>query len=609
MIKLLPDHIANQIAAGEVVQRPASVVKELVENAVDAGATRIELVIKDAGKALVHVIDNGCGMSSQDARMAFERHATSKISVAEDLFNIRTMGFRGEAMASIAAVAQVAMKTRLHEAELGTEICIEGSEIKKQEPVMTAEGSSVAVKNLFFNVPARRNFLKTNPVETRHIMNEFIRVAIAQPEVAMRFEHNGTVVYDLVSTDLEGRLVQLLGKSVDGKLIPVSEDTPYVRIDGYIGMPDISRKKRGAQSFFVNRRFIKSGYLHHAISRAYEGLMPEGAYPFYCIFFEIDPTNVDINIHPTKTEIKFDDERTVYQLLHSVIRKGLAEQHQAPVIESEEDQGFLRILQQVPRPQTFPEDTIGTRTELPRTSSPWTNKSDWEQLYPKDSPRDTHQKANAAPKFLFPEAAPEIPQQEGLFGQPKQVLQGILAQLGNRYIVSQGKDGLLVIDQCHAHQRILFEQFRKAGSRAPLASQQLLFPRTLNFTPLDFSFMREIENQVRRLGFDMREFGPNTYILQGVPAVVKGSKAEKFFEEIIAEVRESGDANAGDKLYDRLAKAIAHQSAMQTGKKLGPAEMRTMVDELFLCEQPSISPWGKPTMYRLNLTDLEQHFN
>ena len=323
IIHLLPDHIANQIAAGEVVQRPASVVKELLENAVDAGASVIELLIKDAGKALVHVIDNGCGMSLQDARMAFERHATSKIRSADDLFNIRTMGFRGEAMASIAAVAQVNLRTRLHEAELGTEIVIEGSEIKKQETVMTAAGSSIAVKNLFFNVPARRNFLKTNPVETRHILNEFIRVALAQPGIALKMEHNGTVVYDLRPGSLEARIVALMGKNLDGKLIPIGEDTPYVGISGFVGMPEAARKKRGDQYFFVNDRFIKSGYLNHALKTAFEGLIAEDTHPFYCIFFRIDPKHVDINIHPTKTEIKFDDERTVYQLLHSVIRKGL----------------------------------------------------------------------------------------------------------------------------------------------------------------------------------------------------------------------------------------------------------------------------------------------
>lgn len=608
VIKLLPDHIANQIAAGEVVQRPASVVKELLENAIDAGATRIDLVMKDAGKALVHVIDNGAGMSSNDARLAFERHATSKISAAEDLFNIRTMGFRGEAMASIAAVAQVTMKTRLHEAELGTEIAIEGSEIRRHEPVLCPKGTSIAVKNLFYNVPARRNFLKTNPVETRHIINEFLRVALAQPEVELHFEHNGTMVYDLPGTDLAGRIGQLFGKNIKEQLIPVGEDTPYVCISGFVGAPDSARKKRGDQYFFVNRRFIKSGYLHHSIARAYESLLPEESHPFYCIFFEIDPAHVDINIHPTKTEIKFDDERTVYQLLHSVIRKGLGEFHSAPIVYADEDQGLVELIQKTPLPPKPREETVATnRYSTGRVIQD--TKSSWEQMYPKNSPRDA-EKRNQTPNFLFPEAEVETPKEPLRLGDMLggESFSGLLAQLGQRYIVSQGKEGLVVIDQCHAHQRILFERFRKAGSRAPLSSQQLLFPRTLNFTPMDFSFMREIEEQVRRLGFDLQEFGPNTYILQGVPAAVKGSKAEKFFEEIIAEVRDTGDANAEGKIYERLAKAIAHKSAMQPGKKLSPAEMRTMVDELFQCEQPSVSPWGKPTTYRLNLSDLEQHF-
>ncbi|MEM6270106.1 MAG: DNA mismatch repair endonuclease MutL [Bacteroidota bacterium] len=603
VIKLLPDHIANQIAAGEVVQRPASVVKELLENAIDAGATRVDLLVKDAGKALIQVIDNGCGMSANDARLAFARHATSKITAAEDLFNIRTMGFRGEAMASIAAVAQVTLKTRLHQAELGTEICIEGSDLKKNEPVLCPRGTSVAVKNLFFNVPARRNFLKTNPVETRHIINEFMRVGLAQPELNLRFEHNGNVVYDLEATDLEQRIVQLFGKTLDGALIPVGEDTPYVCISGFVGSPDAARKKRGDQYFFVNRRFIKSGYLHHSMARAFEGLLPEETHPFYCVFFEIDPAHIDINIHPTKTEIKFDDERTVYQLLHSVIRKGLGEYHAAPIVEAEEDQGLVQLIRQTPQLRPPQEETIGT----PGPVAGWSaqaSKSSWEQLYPKNSPRDQHQRQHT-PKFLFPEE--ETPPSLGEL-KVTEPMTGRLAQLGARYIVSQSRDGLVVIDQCHAHQRILFEKFRKAGTRTPLASQQLLFPRTLDFSPVDFTFMREIEAQVRRLGFDLQEFGPNTYILQGVPTVVKGSKAEKFFEEIIAEVRETGGANAESKLYDRLARAIARKSAMQPGKQLSPGEMRIMVDELFQCEQPATSPWGKPTMYRLNLGDLEQHF-
>jgi DNA mismatch repair protein MutL len=607
LIQLLPDHIANQIAAGEVVQRPASVVKELLENAVDAGATRIELLVKDGGKALVQVMDNGSGMSAIDARMAFERHATSKIRKSEDLFNIRTMGFRGEAMASIAAVAQVQMRTRLHDAELGHEIIIEGSEIKRMEPCMTPKGTIIWVKNLFFNVPARRNFLKSNPVEIRHIIQEFIRVALSQPQIAMRMENQGTVVYDLAPAELEGRLIALLGRDYEDQLIPVGEMTPYIVIQGLVAQPEICKRKRGDQYFFVNRRFIKNPYLHHAITRAYEGLLPEDVHPFYCIFFDIAPEHVDINIHPTKTEIKFDDERTVYQLLHSVVRKGMGQFHQAPMMDQEEDQGLMRLISQVPLPVENHTEVIGNKggspgkpSQSPRTSWKDQNNSGWgdELLTHSSHPKTT------IPNFLFPES-PSISKQEGVEqAEPT----AFLAQLGLRYIVTQGKEGLIVIDQCHAHQRILYERLRRAGGKAPLASQQLLFPRTLSFTPMDFSFMREVEAEVRAMGFDLSEFGANTYILQGLPAELKGSRAEKFFEEIIAEVREAGGTDVKEKVHDRLAKGIAMKSAMNAGQALDLMEMRTLIDQLFACEQPGHSPTGKPTYYKISIKELEQFF-
>lgn len=603
VIRLLPDNIANQIAAGEVVQRPASVVKELLENAVDAGATNIELLIKDAGKALIQVIDNGSGMSAQDARMAFERHATSKIRASEDLFNIRTMGFRGEAMASIAAVAQVNLKTRLHDAELGTELVIEGSDIKGQEPCMTAVGTCVSVKNLFFNVPARRNFLKSNPVETRHILNEFMRVAMAQPELAMRMEHNGSLIFDLEPGALEDRLVQLFGKTVDGKLVAVDEDTPYVGIGGFIGMPEAARRKRGDQYFFVNRRFIKSGYLNHALKTAYEGLIPDDTYPFYCIFFDIDPKHVDINIHPTKTEIKFDDERTVYQLLHSVIRKGLGELHLASVTDASEDQGFLKLLSQVPLPQVEVEETIGSQRTT-ATGLGQSQQSSWDDLYPKMRNQESGSRKQEPKRYL----PPELPTTANLFDGTPVAAAGALSQFGNRYILSQEGHGLLIIDQCHAHQRVLFEQFRDAETHPPLASQQLLFPRTLSFSAMDFSYLREIETQVRHLGFDLREFGENSYILHGVPSALKGTKAEQFFEDIIAEVRETGDEDVKTRIFERLARSIAGKSAMQAGKRLNQQEMRNLVDTLMQCEEPARSPFGKPTYFRLELKDLAQHF-
>ncbi|MFN8395365.1 MAG: DNA mismatch repair endonuclease MutL [Bacteroidia bacterium] len=613
LIQLLPDNIANQIAAGEVVQRPASVVKELLENSVDAGATRIELIIKDAGKALVQVIDNGCGMSALDARMSFERHATSKIRKSEDLFNIRTMGFRGEAMASIAAVAQVQMRSRLHDEELGNEIVIEGSEIKRMEPCLCPKGTTILVKNLFFNVPARRNFLKTNPVEIRHILNEFIRVAMAQPEVAMRLDNQGTIVYDLPAAGLEDRLIALMGKDYKGQLIPVGELTPYVGIQGFIAQPEACRHKKGEQFFFVNRRFIKSPYLHHAIQRAYEGLLPADTQAFYCIFFDIAPEHVDINIHPTKTEIKFDDERTVYQLLHSVVRKGIGQYHQAPMVEMDEDQGLMRLISQIPLPpvESRPEvigNKGGSSTQGGGLGKPRTNPAaKWGDLYPggwSESQQNT--KREAIPNFLFPEEAKPVERQPEVPATQSRQNEGY--RLGNRYVVTHSQDGLIVIDQVHAHQRILYEKLRRAGGKAPLASQQLLFPRTLTFTPLDFSFVREVQDEIRSMGFDIHEFGPNTFLLQGVPAELKGSKAEKLFEEIISEVREGGGLDVKERVHDRLARTIAIRSAMNPGHELDPIEMRTLIDQLFACEQPGHSPGGKPTYYRLTLRDLEQFF-
>ncbi len=613
IIHLLPDHIANQIAAGEVVQRPASVVKELMENALDAGATRIELILKDAGKALIQVIDNGSGMSAQDARMAFERHATSKIREADDLFNIRTMGFRGEAMASIAAVAQVNLKTRLQNAELGTEIQIEGSTIKQVEPCMTAAGSNVAVKNLFYNVPARRNFLKSNPVETRHILNEFIRVALANPGLTFRIEHNGNQIYDLSPTHLEQRIVDLFGKLLNGNLIHVDEETPYVSIRGYLGKPETARRKRGDQYFFVNNRFIKSGYLNHSVTSAFSQLIPDDTFPFYCIFFEIDPSHIDINIHPTKTEIKFDDERTIYQLLHSVIRKGLGDYHKAPV--EMEDQGFIDMLNQTEVPSDDEKTIGGVQVIQPVTNRPsQSNSASWGDLYPSSgtSHREKPRSSNG-PNLLFPGLEDTIPPKESsslpLFEEKEEIFSSSITQLGGRYLLHQQKDGLVIIDQCHAHQRILYERFLKASSRAALPSQQLLFPRTLNFAPVDFSFLREIAEDVKHLGFDLNEFGPNTYILHGVPALLKGSKAEQFFEDIIAEVREAGEATqVGSKVHEALAKAIARKTAMPAGKILSAQEMSHTVETLFHCEQPGISPSGKPTYYRLELKELEQFF-
>lgn len=612
VIRLLPDHIANQIAAGEVVQRPASVVKELLENATDAGATRIELVLKDAGKALIQVIDNGGGMSVQDARMAFERHATSKIREADDLFNIRTMGFRGEALASIAAVAQVELKTRLRDEELGTLLAIEGSEIKTQEPVMTAPGTCLSVKNLFFNVPARRNFLKSNPVETRHILAEFTRLALAQPGMEMLLEHNGTIVYSLEAGDQEQRIRDIFGKQVDGKLLEIGEDTPYIRIGGYVGKPDAARKSRGDQFFFVNRRFIKSHYLNHAIKTAYKDLLPEEKHPFYVVFLEIDPKHIDINIHPTKTEIKFDDERTVYSLLHSIVRKGLADLHQTPDMDFDDD-GLAQIIRSTP-PVADRSPTIETfrskaqQGSLQGGSSSHSSRSssNWEKLfsYPEFKPQD-YSAPQAPEKVQRPFREEET---IGMFSRREAQGEGFLVQLHSQFILSQSKEGLVIIDQNHAHQRILFEKLLKASKSAPLASQQLLFPKAVSFSALDFSYVKEIKEQLSHLGFDLKEYDAQTYMLHGVPAEIGDSRIEKLFDEFISELRETGSAEVREKVYEQMARSLAQKSALTSGKKLSAKEMRNMVDELFQCEEPGITPGGKPTFFTLDSSDILERF-
>lgn len=620
LIKLLPDHIANQIAAGEVVQRPASVVKELLENSIDSGADQIDLVIKDAGKSLVQVIDNGSGLSVQDARMAFERHATSKISKAEDLFNIRTMGFRGEALASIAAVAQVSMKTRLHTEELGTELNIEGSEIKRQEATMAPPGTCISVKNLFYNVPARRNFLKTNPVETRHILNELIRASLANPKIGFRFEHNGTEVYDLRPGDVKDRIIGLFGKSLEDKLIPIEEETPYLRMFGFVGKPEAAKKQRGDQYFFVNQRFIKSNYLNHAVRNAFQDLLPADKHPFYCIFLGIDPKHVDINIHPTKTEIKFDDERTVYTLLMSVIKKGLAQLHHTPNVEFGQEQVVEAIRQTNATPSAW--DTLAADFNAPPRNTPTVGKSsgsgyspprrenpkNWEKLFFQDEPSVSDQPVGSGLMRGTGTSTPSREKQASLFSPGETQGSGLLMQFRNRYILTENREGLLVIDQHHAHQRILYEKFLASGPQNPVASQQLLFPQSLVFSPPDFAVMREIEPQVHRLGFDLKEFGKDTFILHGIPSGLDAKYVESIFEEVIQELREQGQVQVKEKMHEKLARSIAIHSALPAGKRLNSAELQSLVDDLLACEHPGLTPSGKPTCYSLSSAELDRFF-
>lgn len=597
LIKLLPDAIANQIAAGEVVQRPASVVKELLENAIDAGATSIQLITKDAGKALIQVIDNGSGMSETDARMCFERHATSKIRKAEDLFQIKTMGFRGEAMASIASVAQIDLKSKRETDELGTSIRIEASVLKEQENVSCPTGTSVSVKNLFYNIPARRNFLKSNPVEMRHILDEFQRVALAHPQIKFSFNQNGEEVYNLPAESLGKRIVDLFGKNYREQLAPCEEETSYVSIKGYIGKPENSKKTRGEQFFFVNDRFIKSTYLNHAVSTAFERLIPEGNFPFYVLFLTIDPSHIDINVHPTKTEIKFDDERSVYAIVHAAVRKTLSVNHLIPSIDFETNTNFLQNLG-------------AANTSFPKTPP---------SVYSSPMPGQSAKEINDSWKKLYEGLSDSVNQfesQKGLDSQdlfkqdiqnPFPTLQSKANDLGSentgrtkmRFVpVTQGyigitrADGLMVIDQKRAYQRILFEQFIDSLEKKNGPSQQLLFPEKLHLNPGDKLLFLEIVEEIKHLGFDLSPNPDGTYSISGIPTTLGEESPQEIIEDLLEQLKhESSEKTVLNQ--EKLARIMANRTAAKFHlKSLSEEEMQSLIERLFASSQPTVSPNG-----------------
>ncbi|MDX1909355.1 MAG: DNA mismatch repair endonuclease MutL [Bacteroidia bacterium] len=601
IIQLLPDAIANQIAAGEVVQRPASVIKELMENAIDAGATRVDVTLKNAGKTLIQVADNGAGMTAADARMAFERHATSKIRTQDDLYNIRTLGFRGEALASIAAVAQVHLRTRLHSEELGTELEIEASEVRRQGSCVCPPGSIFAVKNLFYNVPARRNFLKTNPVETRHTLTEFLRVALPNPHVHLTFTHNDTLVHDLVPGSLEERIIALLGQDLEGELTPVQEETGYVQISGFIGSPAVHRTIRGDQYFFVNNRFIRSGYLHHAISTVYQGFLPKDTHPFYCLFLEIDPRHIDINIHPTKTEVKFDDEQTLYALLQSVIRKGLNDLHHTPAPVRPTNEVAAAIYR-----SGAPENEPVGRVHLPPDRG-WGDtppaRRDWDALYAPPERRDT-------PTLPPPPVTPPV--SRDLFGQVAATQrdepeEGFIIQYLQRYILTHRGERLLIINQHLAHQRVLYEKFLDLRKGNPWPSQHLLFPQTVALSAPDYELIRSVDSVMAEMGFEIKEFGKNTLIVYGMPSGIPTSRVRDIMDQVLADIQAAGSPQAGRR-YETLARAVAVRSAVQAGQRLNTQEMQTIVRDLFRCEVPAYSPAGKPVYKEMSAQELETFF-
>lgn len=608
LIQLLPDAIANQIAAGEVVQRPASVLKELLENAIDAGASKIDVFIKNAGKTLIQVTDNGKGMSSLDTRMCFERHATSKIKEQSDLFNIKTLGFRGEALASIAAVSQVQLRSRQKDDELGTLLEIEASEINKQEPAVMPPGTTFQVKNLFFNVPARRNFLKSNPVETRHLMNEFIRVAIPHPEIHLSFKHNETAVFDLKPGDLEARLLALFGGDLKGKLTHVQEETGYARLSGYLGTPELYRKYRGDQFFFVNGRFIKSNYLNHSITKAYAEFIPESTYPFYCIFIDIDPVHVDINIHPTKTEVKFDDERTLYVLLQGIVKQGLGSLHQAPDFDFSTDSIATEIY--ASRNTTSPSPPAPQLPNIPeRPKNRTVKREDWENLY-KPAPQ-----ARPPREFEYPTPPKERPSSQTSLdlgtnqSVPASSEQSFLVQYRNKYVLTERNEKLLIIDQHLAHQRILFEKFLESQKGKQLPCQQLLFPQTIEFSAPDYATIMEAEGALQKMGFELKEFGKNTLIVYGSPAGIPTGQIRDIFEQILSDLKLLGQTKTEDILFEGVARSVSARSAVTSSGKLSIIELKHLVDDLFRCKAPAYGPNGKPTFKTIDLHELSSFFS
>lgn len=606
IIQLLPDNIANQIAAGEVIQRPASAVKELLENAVDAGATEIQLIVNDAGKALIQVIDNGKGMSETDARMSFERHATSKIKNIDDLFHIKTMGFRGEALASIAAVAQVELKTKKAEDTVGTYIEIDNSVVKKQEPIAMHTGSSIAMKNLFFNVPARRNFLKSNPSELRHIIDEFIRVAMAFPDIFFSLTSNGQEIFHLESGSLKQRIVQILGNNYNAKMVSVNEETDYMNVYGFVGKPETAKKTRGDQYFFVNNRFIKSAYLNHAVMGAFDEMIGKDSFPMYALFIDLDPSQVDINVHPTKQEIKFEDEKIIYAFVQSAVKHSLAQFSITPTLDFELDSN-IQHLDAVSKPFTEEKKSSVASSSLYSTFSKKNqahfieNKSElkhWKEFYEPAAKTGNEQEAMVN-KTEHTNFLPLTHQAQHIFDK--------LIQLHNTYIAAQTDDGYLLIHQQNAHERILYERFINALEGKPIATQRSLFPVTIELAPTDAAILNELLPDMLTLGYHLEPFGNNTFVIQGTPADIEQGSEKNAIEKILDQYKHfSTDLKYSKR--EKLMRSLAWQQAIKAGTALTEKEMKTLVNDLFTCASPNITPTGKPTYSAFNKNDLDKMF-
>lgn len=617
IIQLLPDHVANQIAAGEVVQRPASVVKELLENAIDAGALNIKLIIKDAGKTLVQVIDNGKGMSVTDARLSFERHATSKIKNADDLFLLNTKGFRGEALASIAAIAHVELKTKQSKDDIGSSITIAGSEVESQEAIVTPNGTAIAVKNLFFNIPARRNFLKSNTVELRHIVDEFHRVALAHPDISFSMFNNGSESYNLPISNYRQRIVNIFGNKTNEKLVPVDEDTEVLKISGFVGKPEYAKKTRGEQYFFVNNRFIKSAYLNHAIASAFDGLLKSGTHASYFLNLTVNPQTIDINIHPTKTEIKFDDEHTLYALLRSAVKHSLGQFNIAPVLDFERDatldtpydyKEFKPNTPGVEVDRSFNPFKEETPFSTPKSSQSYTanykkeDTASWENLYVGLETKESDHLDFSNIEFEKEESTVSI------FNDDNQVEQKHTTyQLHNKYIVSTIKSGMLIMDQHRAHQRVLYEDFLKHITVKESFSQQLLFPLQLHFTVQEVTIIKTLKDDLESTGFAFSSLTDNLIEITGVPVSVPESEVSIILEQLISDV-ENDVPDSHFSATDLLAKSMAKSLAIKTGQSLEKDEQEHLVNKLFACKEPNVSPTNRVTFVTMSVDELDKKF-
>jgi DNA mismatch repair protein MutL len=590
IIQLLPDNIANQIAAGEVIQRPASAVKELLENSVDAGATQIQLIVTDAGKSLVQVIDNGKGMSETDARMCFERHATSKIRVIDDLFRIGTMGFRGEALASIAAVAQVELRSRRPEEELGTCIDIENGIVTRQQPCACPSGTNICMKNLFFNVPARRNFLKSNTAELRHIIDEFIRVAMAFPHIFFSLTSNGQQVFHLEAGSHKQRIIQILGAQYSTKLVSVKEQTDYMNIYGFVGKPDAARKTRGDQYFFVNNRFIRSGYLNHAVGSAFEDLIPKDCFPLYVLYIDLDPSQIDINVHPTKQEIKFEDEKIVYAFVQSAVKHALAQFSIAPSLDFSLN-ADIQQLEAVSKPFTENEQEVASASNLYKT---FTQKHQAHAIEPNEKSELRHWK-----EFFTAEREESIPAQQEVvqhttFEAAPPMLPKPVYQLNNTYVLALVDKDLILVHQQLAHERVLYEQLSANIYGKQVSTQKSLFPATLQLSPADSILLEDLLPDLEVIGYIIEPFGRDTFVVQGTPADVQQGNEKQVIELLLEQFKHFTSEVKFSK-REKLVRCMARQQAIKAGRALSQQEMETLVVQLFACNTPNLTPGGNPT--------------